>query len=627
MAYGFTYTLPTVSGSHTDFPWVITEGKFPSAAVDGGASSVLNGGGNLRAYTDDTKATQLPIEVVEFVTGGSPSVVVWVKIPTAETGSTIYFEADEVATTQPAVTATYGRNAVWAGDDVVYHLEDDPSGTAPQMIDSTGNGDDLTSTGSMTSGDSVSAVVGNGVNFDGVNDRLENTSYSGGVSSNVTISVWVNPDNIIDNKYISSFEFEGAANRRALIYGYQDGHVNVFNNGAYPTESATDTQMSAPAGSFSHVVYTANGTTLRGYVDGVEIVNVSANLDVTGLDYLAVGGSTTGNYFGGSIDEYKISSVSRAATWIETEHLNQSSPGTIGTSSEWEDSAGGPTYTLALDSASFTTTAQDADLLASRKLTAGSASYVTTAYDAALAYGRRLVAESASYATTAQDVELLANRVLSADSAGYTTTAQSADLLHNKALAADSASYQTNAQDVGLSFVRVLTAESASYTTTAQDAGLLASRVLAADTASYTTTAFDAALVYTPAGGPEYTLVAEQASYNTNAQDAGLKLSRILTADAAVFNATAYDAGLYANRVLTADYAQYTTTAFDAGIIKSYLLTADTANYTTTAFNADLVYSGAITGVLTAKDAAVVEVSVSYGVIETTTTYGLVNKL
>jgi len=45
MAYGFTYRLPTITGTHTYFPVVMREFDFPASAIDGGASSILNGGG------------------------------------------------------------------------------------------------------------------------------------------------------------------------------------------------------------------------------------------------------------------------------------------------------------------------------------------------------------------------------------------------------------------------------------------------------------------------------------------------------------------------------------------------------------------------------------------------------
>ena len=62
--YGCTVTVQAgqMPSAQSNFVWLLTEDNFPAAAIDGGTTSILNGGGNLRCYTDDTKSTQLPID-------------------------------------------------------------------------------------------------------------------------------------------------------------------------------------------------------------------------------------------------------------------------------------------------------------------------------------------------------------------------------------------------------------------------------------------------------------------------------------------------------------------------------------------------------------------------------------
>ncbi|MCP5003440.1 MAG: hypothetical protein GY941_05730, partial [Planctomycetes bacterium] len=86
MAYGFIYTLPTITGSHSSYPILLKVADFPATSIDGTANAFANGGGDLVAYTSSAKTTQLPVEVVSFVSSGTPSAEVWVKIPTAATG-------------------------------------------------------------------------------------------------------------------------------------------------------------------------------------------------------------------------------------------------------------------------------------------------------------------------------------------------------------------------------------------------------------------------------------------------------------------------------------------------------------------------------------------------------------
>lgn len=186
MAYGFTRTLPAITGNHSDAPVLLVAGSFPATAIDGGASSIDNGGGNLRAYTDDTKSTQLSLHVVEFVTGGSPDIQLRVKIPSAFTGATIYLEADSVATTQPAVGAAFGRNAVYASELVVLNNES----TSP--IDVTGNGND----GASGAGVSVVAgKIGSALNYNNTSSAWTDFGPNEAIRSDepFNIRMWIKP--------------------------------------------------------------------------------------------------------------------------------------------------------------------------------------------------------------------------------------------------------------------------------------------------------------------------------------------------------------------------------------------------------------------------------------------------
>lgn len=172
---GWTQSKPlqiaAVDATLTDFPVLLTAANLPSTMFSGGTPAD-NGGGDVRFSSDAAGATQLPCEVVSFVTGGSPSAEVWVKVPTVATGgTTIYVWWGNTGQTQPIVSDTYGRNAVWSTRRAVWHLGQDPSGSAPQMVDSTGTNPGTTN-GSMTSGQSVAGKAGNGLSFDGTNDYV-----------------------------------------------------------------------------------------------------------------------------------------------------------------------------------------------------------------------------------------------------------------------------------------------------------------------------------------------------------------------------------------------------------------------------------------------------------------------
>jgi len=100
MAYaGFLRVLPTPTATLSGFVCLLNAGWFTQAdasALDG--TTFINGGGSLRIYTDATKTTQLPLEVVTFVTGITPEVQAWVRIPTyTGAATTVWVESDAVA--------------------------------------------------------------------------------------------------------------------------------------------------------------------------------------------------------------------------------------------------------------------------------------------------------------------------------------------------------------------------------------------------------------------------------------------------------------------------------------------------------------------------------------------------
>ncbi len=181
MAFGFTYTLPTITGSHTSFPVVMRTADFPSAALDGTGDALANGGGDLIAYTDDGKGTQLALEVLTLVSSGSPDALIWVKIPTAATSNTIYIEADDTQTVQPAADSTFGSEAVWADYDFTYHAEV----VSGSLVDAAGN-NDVT----VASGSAAAAAIGNGLDTDGSSgEGVINQSTTLTATSGFTLSV------------------------------------------------------------------------------------------------------------------------------------------------------------------------------------------------------------------------------------------------------------------------------------------------------------------------------------------------------------------------------------------------------------------------------------------------------
>lgn len=139
-----------------------------------------------------------------------------------------------------------------------------------------------------------------------------------------------------------------------------------------------------------------------------------------------------------------------------------------------------------------------------------------------------LAADSASYSYSATAADLLHNRLIDADAASYAYTATAADPLHGWLLDADAAAYTWTAQDAGVEHHWLLDAASAAYAWTAADASLEYSAGaiaynLDADSAAYLWSAADAELIYAPLN--HYTLDADASAFLWNAEAAALSWS------------------------------------------------------------------------------------------------------
>jgi len=123
-----------------------------------------------------------------------------------------------------------------------------------------------------------------------------------------TLALWVKPVSITVDQYVTAgVKQVNTPNQRCIILGYQNGYFNIFNNGVYPTGTAAHTQIAASAGEWQNIIYCSDGSTLRGYKDGLLVVDVSANLTISSdMCYYYFGQSTVGSYFSGNMSEFAV---------------------------------------------------------------------------------------------------------------------------------------------------------------------------------------------------------------------------------------------------------------------------------------------------------------------------------
>jgi len=327
-----TINPANIDANLTDFPVYVDLADLSSQFWSITPTSSTNVGTDIRVTTDGVIPVELPREIV-FASS------------TTLTGE-LHFKADSISSTTDTVfriyyngtttgdylpTETYGRNNVWTNDYLaVYHLADNPAGTAPQIIDSTGNGNNGTSSGSMTVNDSVSVQLGLGLEFDGTDDRIALGSNISN-STAVSLSAWYNAAGAGGGNLGRLFHSDRFS---VMADGSDRWRVTVgkdATNGDWQTSNSGDGTLGIGS---TRYIYSGMTDITNNNTDPVVIINGTV-LDVTELNTPvgstnAIGNSYVGNRsendraFSGLIDELRISSTTRSESWVKAEYYNQS---------------------------------------------------------------------------------------------------------------------------------------------------------------------------------------------------------------------------------------------------------------------------------------------------------------
>lgn len=305
-------------------------------------------GGDIRVTKSDG-TTELAREVVAIDTTAKTGEL-HVKFSgtlssSSDTTIRIYYNGTD---TEPAVTATYGRNAVWSDYALVCHNEDDPSGSAPQMTDSTGNNDG-TSTGSMASGDLVAGQMEQGIDFDGTDDLIDHGSGSDfDITGDISIQRWAYHHSVSGDGHRigkTAAWLIGIRSNKLEILVWSTA-VNVNNrNASGGTTLSTNTWYKEDG------VY--DGSNLITYIDGSQDRSGSDTGSLaTNSNSFVQGDASGGAKFDGVMDEIRIRASALSANWLSTEYNNQNSASTFYSTSD-EQTGGAVTVSPAAQVLTF----------------------------------------------------------------------------------------------------------------------------------------------------------------------------------------------------------------------------------------------------------------------------------
>ena len=265
----------------------------------------------------------------------------------AAAGTTTYLwvlYGNSAQTSQPAVNSSYGSQAVWNEGGLqhfqgVYHL---PNGSTLSAADSTGQNSGNTS---ATTGTAASGKIDGGARP--APRQQVGIDLGTGISVNgaFTLEAWVN----LTSNSITNF-VNGLVNKGLYASdGNGDCAICILGN----PEAATGTglfcvscytssaqyhlwdSVSAPTGSWTHIIGTWDGSNLRLYKNGSQVgsgVTTSGTMTNSTTKHFLIGSypgsGATNTGLAGTADEVRITTgIARNASWIAACYSNQSSPG------------------------------------------------------------------------------------------------------------------------------------------------------------------------------------------------------------------------------------------------------------------------------------------------------------
>jgi len=312
-----------VSSDLTNFPVLLNTLDSDirnKARVDGGDIVFMNGTG---------VATKLYHEIEKF-DPSSDELVAWVNVSKLSSNNdTILY----IYYGNPNCINMEYPEKTWDSSYIMVQHFDEISGT---HYDSTFHHNDGISYGNSQT---VSGIIDGANSFDGVNDYLDcGNSESVNPTNAITVEAWYRPvsflgtgdDPIIDKGYYSH-PHDGPWYQYHLgVRGDQHGPTGFS---FYVLSGGTQKWVVTPGGfwipgNWYHLVGTYDGSSIKLYANGALLDSKSAQGTIENYGKPVDIGkpSNLNTYLPGTIDEIRLSSISRSPHWISTEYANQNDP-------------------------------------------------------------------------------------------------------------------------------------------------------------------------------------------------------------------------------------------------------------------------------------------------------------
>ncbi len=269
---------------------------------------------------DRLSLLEYEFEYYDPVTG---TLVAWVRIPslsaTANSEVFLYFG-------DPAGSPGWNGPEVWSNQyTAVWHMNNDPSATAPQITDATSFMNHGTTGGTMTIDDQVEGKISGGIDFDGVDDYAT-MPVNGFNTDSGTVEMWINLDLIplINSDYFFAHRQQDPISDRAYLRVWDTGEWGTGMGETYDLIRGGTLGTAA----WHHLAITWDGTEVWGFLDGAQDFGPQSYsaLD-TVREIFIMAWMPSSESADGTLDELRVSSVPRDSGWIVASYLNQNQPG------------------------------------------------------------------------------------------------------------------------------------------------------------------------------------------------------------------------------------------------------------------------------------------------------------
>ena len=302
----------------TSLCWSQAPTHIMATIANGG--QVQNSNGYDIVFTSDSAGTNKLNFEIETYNPATGAIVAWVQVPTLShtADTTIYLQYGDTSVS----TNQQNQTGVWDSNyKSVWHFG---GGATLTANDSTSNGNNGTLVNSPTV---ASGQIGAAAGFTPANSQYISAGLATAATTNVTLSAWIQWNGTSQESVVA---YNGSyGNGWGLTIGSASGGCSAGGSVgllfSFITCNALSATSSLTAGQWTYVVLTRGSTTWGLYANGV-LITTGTSDPYTPTSSFLMGEIGSSSYFGGELDEVRVSNIARSLDWIATEYNNQSSP-------------------------------------------------------------------------------------------------------------------------------------------------------------------------------------------------------------------------------------------------------------------------------------------------------------